>query len=130
MSRSIRIEFPNAERAPRGDALGAAPEARVRHRRRDLRWLRRHDAHHRAQRRSGGDQGDPRAPGGQSAPGARTAAATRPGAACGGLKAFTQRHRINRVYPDAVGSMTGQGIGGTDGCARRERGGNEARSMR
>ena len=30
------------------------------------------DAHHRVHRRSGGDQGDPRAPGGQSAPGART----------------------------------------------------------
>jgi hypothetical protein len=30
-----------------------------------------------------------------------------------------QRHRINRVYPDAVGSMPGQGIGWVDGCPRR-----------
>jgi hypothetical protein len=37
-----------------------------------------YDAHHRVHRRSGGDQGDPHAPRGQSAPGARTAAATRP----------------------------------------------------
>ena len=39
--------------------------------------------------------------------------------ACAGLKRFTQRHRINRVYPDAVGSMPGQGIGWADGCAWR-----------
>jgi hypothetical protein len=41
----------------------------------DLRALQRHAAHHRQYRRSGGDQGDPCAPGKQSAPGARTAAA-------------------------------------------------------
>jgi len=57
-----------------------------------------------------GPQAGPRAPGGESALGARIAAATRPGAACARLKGFTQRHRINRVYPDAVGSMPGQGI--------------------
>jgi hypothetical protein len=45
----------NAERAPRGNALGTAPEARVRHRHRDLHSLRRNDAHHRVHRRSGGD---------------------------------------------------------------------------
>jgi hypothetical protein len=59
----------------------------------------RRDARHRVHRRSGGDQGDPRAPGGQSAPGARTAAATRPGAACAGLKRFTQRHQFKRIFP-------------------------------
>ena len=39
--------------------------------------------------------GDPRAPGGQSAPGARTAVAAGSGAACAGLKRFTQRHQFN-----------------------------------
>jgi hypothetical protein len=66
-----------------------------------LRSLRRHDAHHWVYRRSGGDQGDPCAPGGQSTPGARSAAATRAGAACAGgeLKHFTQRCQFNRMFP-------------------------------
>jgi hypothetical protein len=34
----------------------------------------------------------------ESAPGARTAAATRPGAACVGLKRFTQRHLFKRIF--------------------------------
>jgi len=93
---AARADVRPQGRAPRCDALGTAPEARVRHRRRDLCGLRRWDAHHRVHRRSDGDQGDPRAPGGQSAPGARTAAATRPGA---GLKRFTQRHQFKRIFP-------------------------------
>jgi len=66
-----------------------------------LRGLRRDIAHHRMHRRSGGDQGDPRAPRGQSAPaGARTAAAAGPGAACASpkLKRFTQRHQFKRIF--------------------------------
>ena len=58
-------------------------------------------------------------------PGARTAAATRAGAVYAGLKGFTQRHRINRRYPDAVGSMPGQGVGWADGCPRWQCDGDE-----
>jgi hypothetical protein len=34
-------------------------------------------------------------------------------------------YRINRVYPDAVGSMPEQGIGWADGCPRWQCGGDE-----
>ena len=65
-------------RAAHRDALATAPEARVRHRRRDLRALRRYNAHHCVHRRSASDQVDPRSTHGQSAPGARTAVAGGP----------------------------------------------------
>jgi len=49
----------------------------------------------------GGDQGDPRAPAGQSAPGARNALAIGARAACAvaELKRFTHRCKFNRMYP-------------------------------
>ncbi len=55
-----------------------------------------------------------------------------PGTACERvlLKRCAQRHRINRVYPDAVGSMPGQGIRWADGRARRESGSDEEGSTR
>ena len=46
-------------------------------------------------------------------------------AGCAGLRRFTQRHRVNRVYLDAVDLMPGQGIGSPDGRLRRQCGRDE-----
>jgi len=45
------------------------------------------------------------------------------------LKRFTQRRRIKRVYPDAVGLMPRQGIGSPDGRPMRQCGRDEEGSM-
>lgn len=59
------------------DALGTTGlAARFRNRHRDLRGLRPHDTRYRVHRRSVGDQGEPRAPGGQSAPSATPTSAS------------------------------------------------------
>jgi hypothetical protein len=69
--------------APGRDELGTTPQTGVAHRHRNLRGLRRGDAHHRVHRRAGGDREDPRSSGRESCRGAAGTTAAMPGTARG-----------------------------------------------
>ena len=71
-------------RTPRRDDLGAAPQAGVRDRHRDLPGLRRGDADHRLHRGPGGHREDPRPPGCESVGTRSHPAASLPGATAAG----------------------------------------------